>query len=89
MEQMYAKFNNWKEKFKDNIVSMGGKLHEQGKIIKADGATDGPFIEAKEIIGGYMIICATDMDQAMEVVRDSPGVGMPGSSVEIREISTS
>ena len=45
-------------------------------------------MESKEIVGGYMIIAADNMEQAMEVVRESPGVGMPGSSVEIREIST-
>ncbi|WP_444994479.1 YciI family protein [Aliikangiella sp. IMCC44359] len=88
MEEMYAKFSVWKEKYKENILDMGGKLKAEGKVVKSDGATDGPFIEAKEIIGGYMLISASNMEEAMEVVRESPGVGMPGSSVEIREIST-
>ncbi|MGH1539692.1 MAG: YciI family protein [Arenicella sp.] len=89
MEEMYAKFNAWREKYAQNIVDMGGKLSEKGKVVHHDSATDGPFVEAKEIIGGFMIIAADDMEQAMEVVRESPGVGMPGSSVEIRQISTS
>jgi len=88
MEEMFAKFNAWKDKFKDNIIDMGGKLKAGGQVLTSEGATDGPFIEAKEIIGGYMIIAADNMEQAMEVARESPGVAMPGSKVEIREIHT-
>lgn len=87
MEEMFAKFNAWKEKYKDNIVDMGGKLGE-GKVVTTESATDGPFIEAKEVVGGYMIVSAESMDEAVEVARQSPGV-YPGSSVEVREISTS
>ncbi len=89
MQEMFAKFNAWKDKFQANILDMGGKLKSDGKIVSSEGATDGPFVEAKEVIGGFMIIEAESMDKAMEVVRESPGVGMPGSSVEIREIHTS
>ncbi len=88
MEEMYAKFNAWKEKFQENIVDMGGKLNGGGKIVTSEGATDGPFVEAKEVIGGYMIVSAESMEEAVEVARLSPGVAMPGSSVEVREIST-
>ncbi len=85
MEEMYAKFNAWKEKFKDNIVDMGGKLGG-GKVVTTEGVTDGPFIEAKEIAGGFMIVSAESIDKAVEVAEQSPGV-FPGSSVEVREIS--
>ena len=87
MEEMYAKFNAWKEKFQENIVDLGGKLGG-GKVVTSEGATDGPFVEAKEVIGGYMIVSAESMEEAVEVARQSPGVAMPGSSVEVREIST-
>ncbi len=87
MEEMYAKFNAWKEKFQENIVDMGGPLGG-GKIVTSEGATDGPFVEAKEVVGGYMIVSAESMEEAVEVARQSPGVAMPGSSVEVREIST-
>ncbi len=88
MEEMYAKFNAWKEKFQENIIDMGGKLKGGGRIVTSEGATDGPFVEAKEVIGGYMIVSAESMEEAVEVARQSPGVAMPGSSVEVREIST-
>ena len=84
---MYAKFNAWKEKFQKNIVDMGGKLGG-GKVVTSEAATDGPFVEAKEVIGGYMIVSAESIEEAVEVARQSPGTAMPGSSVEVREIST-
>jgi hypothetical protein len=85
---MYAAFNAWKEKFKDNIVDMGGQLKPGGKIVTASGITDGPFIEVKELVGGFMIVAAESYERALEVARESPGVMMPGSSVEIREIAS-
>ncbi len=88
MEEMYAKFHAWKDKFKDNIVDMGGKLGA-GAVARSEGNTDGPFIEVKEVIGGFMIVAAETLEEAMIVVRESPGIGMPGSSVEVREIHTS
>lgn len=88
MQAMFASFNAWKEKFKDNIVDMGGKLGRGGKLVTASGVTDGPMVEAKEIVGGYMIVVAEDYERAIEVARESPGVMMPGSTIEVREISS-
>jgi len=87
MQEMYAAFSAWKEKFKANIVDMGGKLKSGGKIVTTSGVTDGPFAEAKEVIGGYMVVAAESYDRALEVARECPGVVRPGSSVEIREIA--
>jgi hypothetical protein len=86
MQEMYARFNAWKEKFKANIVDMGGRLKNGGKVLSASGVTDGPFIEVKEVIGGYMLVTAENYEGALEVARECPGLMMPGSSVEIREI---
>jgi hypothetical protein len=86
MQEMYAAFNAWKEKFKANILDMGGKLKPSGKVLKDSGVTDGPFVEAKEIVGGFMIVSAESYERALEVARECPGVIGPGSSVEIREL---
>lgn len=88
MQEMYAAFNAWQEKFKANIVDMGGKLEPGGRILNTSGVTDGPFIEAKEMVGGYMVVAAESYDRALEVVRKCPGLVAPGSSTEIREIGT-
>ena len=52
----------------------------------ASGVTDGPFAEAKEVVGGYMVVAAESSDAAVEIARECPGVVRPGSIVEIREI---
>jgi hypothetical protein len=87
MQEMYAAFNAWKEKFKDNILDMGGQLKSGGKVATASGVTDGPFVEAKEIVGGYMVVVAESYARALEVAMEGPGLRMPGSSIEIREMA--
>lgn len=88
MQEMFAVFKAWKEKFKANIVDMGGKLAPGGKIVTASSVTDGPFVEAKEIVGGFMIVSAESYERALEIAREGPGLMMPGSSIEIREIAS-
>ena len=88
MQEMYAVFNAWKEKFKAEIVEMGGQLKGGGKVLSASGVKDGPFVELKEIVGGYMIVAAESYERALEVARECPGLIGPGSSCEIREITS-
>ncbi|MCI0540251.1 MAG: YciI family protein [Verrucomicrobiales bacterium] len=87
MQEMYAKFDAWMKKFQGNISDMGGRLGD-GKVVTSTGATDGPFAEAKEVVGGFMIVVAESLEEAIEVARECPGVVMPGSSVEVRAIHT-
>lgn len=88
MQEMYATFHAWKAKFDKNILDLGGRLGG-GKVVTAEGVSDGPFVEAKEVVGGFMIIEADSVEEAVRVARECPGVVMPGSSVEVREIQTS
>jgi|SRR5713101_5839813 len=89
MQEMFAVWTAWKEKFKTNILDMGDKLKPSGKVVTAAGVTDGPFAEVKEIVGGYMIVSAESYDGALEVAKEMPGMAMPGASVEIREMASS
>jgi hypothetical protein len=45
MQAMYAKFNEWREKFQANIVDVGGRLGN-GRL-ELPATPDGPFIEVK------------------------------------------
>ncbi len=87
MQQLYARFTEWRKKFEDNIVDLGGKLGT-GKLATVDGVLDGHFVESKELIGGYMILSAESLDKAVDVARQCPGLVSPGSAVEVREIRT-
>lgn len=85
LQEMSAAFNAWREKFKAEIVDMGGRLKSGGKVVRASGVTDGPFAEAKELVGGFMIVSADSYEGAVQVAREMPGM-TPGASIEIREI---
>jgi hypothetical protein len=89
MQEMYAVFNAWKEKFRANILDLGDSLKPGGKVLSASGVTDGPFVELKEIVGGFMIVAAESYEGALEIARECPGILRPGSSVEIRELARS
>jgi hypothetical protein len=74
-----------------------GKKHEQAILggealmpsstatsIRDDGTiTDGPFAETKEALGGYYLIQAADLDEAIAIAKDCP---MPNGGVEVRPI---
>lgn len=48
-------------------------------------ATDGPFVETKELIGGYFIVKTASLDKAKEVALDFPDFDL-GGTVELREV---
>lgn len=85
MQEMYARFSAWQKKFKDNLADMGGKLGA-GTLVATESASDGPFVEVKELVGGYMVVCADSLDEAIAVARECPGLVRPGSGVEVIEI---
>ena len=45
--------------------------------------TDGPFAEAKEALGGYYLVEAADLDEAIKIAKDIPA---PFGGVEVRPI---
>jgi hypothetical protein len=45
-------------------------------------------VEVKELVGGYMIVSAPSLDEAIAVARECPGLVRPGSGVEVIEILT-
>lgn len=69
---------------------LGEKLRDDaGRVVRGgpDGemsVTDGPFAEGKEVVGGFWIIEADDLDHALEAVSTHPHLG--NGSVEVREI---
>ncbi|MEO6712830.1 MAG: YciI family protein [Mycobacteriales bacterium] len=50
--------------------------------------TDGPFIESKEVIGGYYVIDAPDMDEAIRLASLLPELATTHCAVEVRPVMT-
>ncbi|GAB5534493.1 MAG: YciI family protein [Rubricoccaceae bacterium] len=85
MEEMFAAFRAWEETFKDNLPDLGGHLGN-GTLVRADAETDGPFVEVKELVGGYMVVSADTLDEAVSIASQCPGLVQLGSGVEVIEI---
>ena len=87
MQEMFAVWKAWMEKFKTQVVDVGGKLKSSGKVLTATGAMDGPLVETKEIVGGYMIVSADSYDGALEMAGEMFAMMGPGTRIEIRELA--
>ena len=62
------------------------RLLPEGRTIKPNKVvTDGPYIEGKEVIGGYLIVKADSMDEATKMAESCPGLTY-GGNVEIRAV---
>ena len=75
MQQRMQGYMSWMQKIAgDGTYVDGQPLQPSGNhlINKETVITDGPFLEPKEIIGGYIIIKANDLDAATEIAKTCP-----------------
>ena len=87
-QQHMMKWKSWMETLAEQGKSIGGQpLGKEGSVIKGSGKkmTDGPFVEGKEIVGGYLIVKANHLQEATEMAKDCPIFEHDGI-VEVREI---
>lgn len=89
MEQIMARFTQWMDgmRAKGIVVGTSG-LEVAGAVLRGPrgtSITDGPYLEANEIIGGYVIIKAADLNAAIENARDCPGLDYR-MAVEVRPV---
>ncbi len=89
LQKIMARFNTWMDDMKaKGIVQGTGGLDVTGKVLRGRrGAvlTDGPYAEAKEVVGGYVLISAASLEAAVEVARDCPGLDY-AMAVEVRPV---
>ena len=82
------KWISWVNQLKNEGVYVEGRpLVKGGKMIagKTPVVTDGPFAESKELVGGYFVIKANNIEEAVEHAKGFPDFALQGS-VEIREV---
>ena len=63
----------------------GQRLAREGKIVSKHAVTDGPFIESKELVGGYWFILARSLEEAAAIAAGNPCLAC-GLLMEIRPI---
>jgi len=88
MQAHMQKWNEWMQQLAQSGTMLAGEpLEITGKQVNGSkrSVTDGPFIEAKEMVGGYLVVSANDIDHAVEISKGCPIFDMNGR-VEIRPI---
>ena len=75
---------------KGHVRSGGQPLEPSGKVVRGGtrAIVDGPFAEAKDVIGGYSIVIADSITQAAEFAKGCPALDDPDGAVEVRPVAT-
>jgi hypothetical protein len=72
----------------NKYVSGTGLLFNDAKVVAHNKiVTNGPFGDIKETIGGFMIVKADSIDEAIEFAKGSPVLQGEGNTVEVRKIA--
>lgn len=90
LESWMAEIGAWYEKHGSTgaLADAGYQLDwpDKAKTIRASGVTDGPFMEAKEVLGGYSLLETATIDEAVEIAKTWPGVDKGWIAIEIRPV---
>ncbi|HXJ56460.1 MAG TPA: YciI family protein [Verrucomicrobiae bacterium] len=92
-EQLQKVVSDWAKWFErltqEGKVLAGHPLTSEGKVVSGKrGRTvaDGPFVESKEAVGGYFYLQVADLDEAVEIAKECPGLEY-GAVVEVRPVA--
>lgn len=88
MQAEMAKWMAWIDRLaKDGKYVSGEPLLPGGKLVsgKDKKVMDGPYTEGKELVGGFFIINAADINEAVEISKDCPDFEY-GGSVQVRQV---
>jgi hypothetical protein len=89
MQQNMQKWNDWIAEGlqKGWLKDVGDALTPEGRVVNAKKVvTDGPFVESKEVVGGYSVVQANTIDAAAEFAKGCP-ILLTGGSVEVRPLA--
>lgn len=89
VQQVMSRVTAWFEGLRTQGKIKGGEaLGKQGRMIsakKGQGVADGPFVESKEAIGGYLMLQDVTYAEAIAIAKANPTLEQ-GISIEIREL---
>lgn len=91
---LFTAFKKWDADLKSSGVLLAGEVlkpvAEASRVTVRDGKrkiVDGPFSEAKEFVGGYVMVEVSSKEEALEWAARCPGAhGGGGNYVEVREV---
>jgi len=88
MQEVTKPWQDWMGSLaaQNKLADSGNRLAVDGKVVKPGSIiTDGPYVEVKESIGGYIVIRAASLEEAAELSKDCP-ILATGGNVEVRQI---
>ena len=88
MQANMGKWMAWIDKLnKDGRYVSGEPLLPGGKKItgNAKNVTDGPYTEGKEVVGGFFIVNAKDINEAVDLCKDYPDYEN-GGTIQVRQV---
>ena len=73
LQQALMQYRDWASSLGSAYVD-GQRLEHSGALLenKSTVATDGPFLESKEIIAGYIVVEADNMEAAVDIAKNCP-----------------
>ena len=92
VEQVYGRTYEWFGTHREVMTESGAQLQPVNTATTVSYGSegpvlaDGPFSEAREVIGGFQVIDVPDLDAAIAIVKTWPLLELPGVSVEVRPI---
>jgi hypothetical protein len=88
MQQHMQRWEKWigEGMQKGWMTDPGDALTPEGRVVGAKVVSDGPFVESKEVVGGFSIVEAANIDDAARLAKGCPGVGV-GGTVEVRPLA--
>ena len=89
-QQKMEQWNKWVNELReDDLFVNGHALKNSSKQINDENLvlTDGPFVELNELVTGYFVIKAKDLDHARQLSKGYPDFDL-GGKIQIREIQT-
>lgn len=89
MQEMMNKWTNWigEGMQKGWMLNPGDALTPEGKVVNSKKVvTDGPFVESKEVVGGYSVVQADTLAAAAELAKGCPAL-LTGGLVEVRPLA--
>jgi len=71
----------------NKFIGGTGLLFDDAKVVAHNGiVTNGPFGEIKETLGGYVMVKAASVEEAVEFAKGTPILQGEGNTVEVRQI---
>ncbi len=89
-EAWSAEIMGWYEKHATSgaLAESGHQLQaaDTARTVRAGGVTDGPFMETKEVLGGFSVLEADSYDEAVELTKTWPGIDRGLITIELRPV---